>query len=47
MADRYNNPAPDGTAANFQTTLGGHIDAQLPRRRRYLRAQLGDKAPEP
>ena len=27
MVDRFNNPVPDGTAANFRTTLGG-IDSQ-------------------
>ena len=26
MTDRFSNPVPDGTTANFQTTLGG-IDA--------------------
>ena len=23
MTDRFSNPVPDGTTANFQTTLGG------------------------
>ena len=24
MTDRFSNPVPDGTTANFQTTLGRH-----------------------
>ncbi len=29
MTDRFNNPVPDGTAANFRTTLGGIISQCL------------------
>ena len=29
MTDRFNNPVPDGTAANFRTTLGGIVSQCL------------------